>query len=75
MIIAPNGVLMDGNTTYSVIISNLTNPNANITNNNFIIQAIYSSDIYSKQIISQNVFSPPEINVIAVKSCQFDLTV
>lgn len=75
MIISPNGVLMDKDTTYTVIISNLTNPNANITSNKFTIQSFYSSDIYNKQIISQNVFSPPEINVVAVKSCQFDLTI
>lgn len=75
ILIIPNGVLMDKDTTYSLIISNLTNPNANITNNKFIIQSFYSSDIYNKQIISQNVFSPPEINVIAVKTCQFDLTI
>lgn len=59
MIISPNGVLMDKDTTYTVIISNLTNPNANITSNKFTIQTFYSSDIYNKQIISQNVFSPP----------------
>lgn len=75
LVIAPNGILLDKDTTYSIVIYNLTNPNANISMNRFTIQSFYSSDIYNKQIISQNVFSPPEINVLLVKRCQFDLTV
>lgn len=77
LIIIPNGILLDKDTTYSLIIYNLTNPNANanITKNLFTIQSFYSSDIYNKQIISQNTFSPPEINVLTVKNCQFDLTI
>ncbi len=43
--------------------------------NRFTIESFYSSDIYSKQIISANTFSPPEISVVLVKTCQFDLTV
>lgn len=66
---------MDKDYTYGFIISNLTNPNANISKNPFTIQSFYNADIYNKQIISQNTFSPPEINVLAVKNCQFDLTV
>lgn len=66
---------MDKDITYSIVIYNLTNPNANITKNLFTIQSFYSSDIYNKQIISQNTFAPPEINVLTVKNCQFDLTI
>jgi hypothetical protein len=66
---------MDTASTYGIIISNLTNPNANISKSTFIIQSLYGSDIYNRSIISQNIFYPPTINVITVKDCQFDLTI
>ena len=75
VIISPNGILMDGSYTYGIIISNLTNPNLKISISPFLIQSYYGSDIYNRSIISQNIFYPPEINVLSVKTCQFDLTV
>lgn len=66
---------MDSSYTYQIILSNLTNPNLNITNQKFLIDSYYSTNIYQKQIISSNSFSPPEINVLTVKTCQLDLTV
>jgi hypothetical protein len=66
---------MNTASTYGIIISNLTNPNANISKSTFIIQSLYEPDIYNRLIISQDIFYPPTINVVTVKNCQFDLTI
>jgi len=75
IIIAPNGFLMNKDSTYSFVVSNLTNPNLNISSSSFLIQTFYSPDIYDKQIISQSLFQPPTIRVLNVRTCQFDLTI
>jgi hypothetical protein len=45
-VVAANGVLFDGFQTYQIIVSNLTNPNMDISNREFYISSYYSSDIY-----------------------------
>jgi hypothetical protein len=72
--IYPNGILLDSASTYTLTITNITNPNQNLSNYTFIASSYYDSNIYSQHIISQGTFSPPQINLITVKSCTFQTT-
>jgi len=47
----------------------------NISSYDFQIASYYSTDIYSPQIISSSTFKGPSINVLPVKTCQFELVV
>jgi hypothetical protein len=64
IVISANGILFDSSQTYQIIVSNLTNPNMNISNLNFLISSYYSSDIYYPKIISSNAFKGPSLNVL-----------
>lgn len=72
--IYPNGVLLDPASTYTLKVTNITNPNTDLSSYNFTATSFYDSNIYSKRIVSQTSFSPPTINLIAVKNCTFQTT-
>ena len=72
--IYPNGMLLDSDTAYKIIITNITNPNSDLSSQEFIITTYHTEDIYQSNIISRNTFSPPEISQITVKTCDtFDV--
>lgn len=68
--IYPNGQLFDSEMAYQFILTNITNPNIDLSNEKFVISSFHSSDIYQKLIIARNTFDSPDISLRAVKSCE-----
>lgn len=67
-------MLLESYLSYKVTISNITNPNRVLTGNNFTVTSYYDSNIYSRKIISQQTFLPPQITTMTVKNCTFQTT-
>lgn len=69
IVIAANGELLNPELTYSLVITNITNPNMKLDNYSFTIATFHTDNIYDKLMISRNTFNPPEISVLTVKTC------
>ncbi len=77
LVIVPNGVLLSQTLPYYITVTNITNPNFDISSYKFTIETYYSSSVYNPSIISKNQFSSPKISLITVKECklQVDLSI
>ena len=67
--IYPNGELLNPDLTYSLVITNITNPNMKLDGEEFTISTFHTDNVYDKLMISRNTFSAPEISVLQVKTC------
>jgi len=73
LVIVPNGVLLSSSQPYYFTVTNITNPNFNLSSYKFSIYTYYTNDVYQPLIISQSTFSSPIITPITVKTCNFAL--
>ena len=69
VIVVPNGVLLSPSVSYSVGVSNIINPNVDLTAHPFVIESFFSDDVYRRRVISRKDFSSPGISVVNVKQC------
>ena len=69
MLIRPNGDLLHSDYTYQLVMTNITNPNAQTDNQFFTIVTQHNNDVYNPMVISRNTFASPQISVLQVKSC------
>ena len=70
VILNPNGQLLDPDTTYQLILSNITNPNRNLKKYKFIITTYHSDNIYNQKIIARSEFDSTQISLRNVQSCK-----
>lgn len=74
LVIVPNGVLLSSTIPYYLIVTNITNPNVDLSTYKFKIETYYSSNVYSPQVISRTYFSSPALSYITVKNCQLQIS-
>lgn len=74
LVIVPNGVLFSTSQPYYVTVTNITNPNLDLSSYKFKIETYYFSDVYQARVISRNFFSAPTFSLITVKKCQLEIT-
>lgn len=72
-IIVPNGVLLSTNQPYYVTVSNITNPNTDLSAQKFIVETYYTADVYNPLTISRSNFDSPIISLITVQNCQLQV--
>ena len=70
LVIVPNGVLLDQNYEYFFVVTNISNPNSDISSQKFLLETYYSTSVYRPSIISKNTFNTPSLSVRTVKSCK-----
>lgn len=77
LVIVPNGVLLSSSLPYYVTVSNITNPNINLSSHLFTIETYYFGRVYNPSVIARKQFSSPTISLISVKECklQVDLSI
>ena len=75
LVIVPNGVLLSSTQPYYFTVTNISNPNFNLSTYKFGIYTYYTNDVYQPLIISQSQFSSPIITPITVKVCNFALDI
>ena len=64
--IYPNGNLLNKDLTYLLTLTNITNPNADLTGYSFTIVSQANDNIYRPDIIAKNTFSCPAISLVSV---------
>lgn len=74
LVIIPNGVLLAQSQPYYFTVTNLTNPNVDLTSYKFKIETFYFSDVYRPMVISRSYFNSPTLSLITVKQCQLQVT-
>jgi hypothetical protein len=74
LVIVPNGVLLSASTAYYVTVTNVTNPNLDLSTYKFRIETYYSSDVYSPRVISRSYYACPTFSLITVKNCQLQVS-
>ena len=74
LVIVPNGVLLSSTLPYYLIVTNITNPNVDLSTYKFKIETYYSSNVYYPQVISRTFFSSPTLSYITVKNCQLQIS-
>ena len=74
LVIVPNGVLFSTSQPYYVTVTNITNPNLDLSSYKFKIETYYFSDVYQAKVISRNYFEAPTFSLITVKKCQLEIT-
>ena len=67
--VVPNGLLLSSTETYSLTLTNITNPNSQLADQEFVITSYFSEDVYRGLIIARNSFAAPEMSIMAVKEC------
>jgi hypothetical protein len=73
LVIVPNGVLLSTSQAYYFTVTNITNPNMDLSSYKFTIQTFYFTDVYSPSVISSSTFSSPILSIITVKQCQLQV--
>ena len=61
---------MSSDSPYSLILTNITNPNMRLDDKEFTITTYHANDVYQKKVIAQNTFAAPEISILEVKTCE-----
>lgn len=56
LVIVPNGVLFSTSQPYYVTVTNITNPNLDLSSYKFKIETYYFPDVYQARVISRNYF-------------------
>lgn len=74
LVIVPNGVLLSTSQPYYVTVTNITNPNMDLSVYKFRLETYYFSNVYSPSVISRDYFSSPTFSLINVKNCQLQMT-
>ena len=74
IIISPNGVLLSASQPYYFTITNITNPNNDMSGLTFAIETYYTFDVYNSRVISRSFFKNPAISVITVKTCELQIS-
>ena len=70
LVVVPNGVLLSKNIEYKLVVTNISNPNSDISNYHFDIKSYYFTSVYKPSVITGNTFSPKALSVRTVKDCQ-----
>lgn len=65
--IVPNGVLLSTSLPYYITVTNITNPNFDLSSYKFTIETYYFSDVYNPAIISRRQFNCPTLSLITVR--------
>lgn len=66
-------MLLSSKQPYYFNLTNITNPNFNLSAYKFSIYTYYTNDVYQPLIISQSQFASPIVTPITVKVCNFAL--
>lgn len=70
-----NGTVLSTNTTYTVKLVGLQNPNIDVSALQFYVTSYFTSNIYQALKICENAISVPTITVKAIRTCGFSVTV
>lgn len=69
LVLVPNGVLLSPNIEYKLVVTNISNPNSDISSYHFDIKSYYFSSVYRPSVITSNTFQPKALSLRTVKDC------